>query len=80
MLSSHSLSSTCWKVRFKFKIDSGAEEDIPLYNVKMATLKKIVEFLTYIKENPLGEIDKPLKSANLHEVVPAWFADFVEVE
>lgn len=39
---------------FNMLEDSGAEEDIPLYNVKMATLKKIVEFLTYIKENPLG--------------------------
>lgn len=46
----------------------------------MATLKKIVEYLAYVKENPLNEIEKPLKSANLHEVVPAWFADFVEVE
>ncbi len=46
----------------------------------MATLKKIVEYLTYVKDNPLNEIEKPLKSANLHEVVPAWFADFVEVD
>ncbi len=57
------------------------DEEIPLPNVKSNILKKIIEYCTYVKENGLPpEIEKPLRSANMHEVVDAWYANFVEVE
>lgn len=56
------------------------ENEIPLPNVKGAILKKVVDYLTYHAENPPKDIEKPLKSANMTEVVSQWDADFVDVE
>lgn len=46
----------------------------------MATLKKIIEYLEHFKDDPLGEIEKPLKSANLKDAVPDWYADYTEMD
>ena len=63
------------------QVDSGADEDIPLPNVKSAILKKIIEYCRHAKESPPIEIEKPLKSANMHEVVAdKWYASFVEID
>jgi Skp1 family, tetramerisation domain len=56
------------------------EKEIPLPNVKSAVLHKVVAYLKYHVENPAKEIEKPLKSANMNEVVSQWDADFVDVE
>jgi len=56
------------------------EKEIPLPNVKATTLSKVVEYMKYHCENPAKEIEKPLKSANMAEVVPQWDADFVDVD
>jgi hypothetical protein len=56
------------------------EKEIPLPNVKAAVLKKVVEYMTYHVDNLPKEIEKPLKSANMSEVVPKWDADFVDVD
>jgi S-phase kinase-associated protein 1 len=55
-------------------------EDIPLLNVKSAVLKKVVEYMRYHAENPPKDIEKPLKSPNMAEVVSQWDADFVDVD
>lgn len=63
--------------------ESGDDEDtteIPLPNVKAAVLKKVIEFCTHHKSEPMTEIEKPLKSAVMAEVVQKWYADFVNVE
>ncbi|CAI2383513.1 unnamed protein product [Moneuplotes crassus] len=60
--------------------DSGTEEDIPLPNVSKSILEKVLEFCKHIKEHPLQEIEKPLKSANLRDIIPEWYDDFVDVE
>ena len=60
--------------------DAGPDEDIPLPNVKKAILEKVIEFCQHIREQPMEEIEKPLKSDNLRDIVPAWYADFVDVE
>merc|ERR1712087_497169 len=42
--------------------------------------KKVIEYMTYHNSNPADEIEKPLKSANMREVVSEWDATFVEIE
>jgi S-phase kinase-associated protein 1 len=56
------------------------DEEIPLTNVKTGIFNKVTEFCEYIKDNPAPEIEKPLRSSNLADVVPQWFAQFVEME
>ena len=60
--------------------DSGAEEDIPLPNVKKVTLEKVIEFCMHHKEDPLQDIEKPLKTNNIKDVVAPWYGDFVDVK
>ena len=54
--------------------------EIPLPNVKSSVLKKVIEFCTHHKSEPMNEIEKPLKSQVMAEVVQSWYADFVNVE
>lgn len=56
------------------------EKEIPLPNVKTEVLRKVVQYMKYHAENPSKEIEKPLKSANMSEVVSQWDADFVDVD
>lgn len=56
------------------------ESEIPLPNVKAPVLKKVTQYMKYHHDNPPKEIDKPLKSASMNEVVSQWDADFVEVD
>jgi len=56
------------------------EKEIPLPNVKGEVLEKVVSYMTYHADNPAKEIEKPLKSANMGEVVSQWDADFVDVD
>ena len=54
--------------------------DIPLPNVKNTILAKVMEYLKYHVDNQAREIEKPLKSANMAEVVCQFDADFVDVD
>lgn len=56
------------------------EKEIPLPNVKASVLQKVTQYMTYHAENPPKDIEKPLKSDNMAEVVSQWDADFVDVE
>ena len=60
--------------------DSGNEEDIPLPNVKKHTLEKVIEFCQHHKEDPLQDIEKPLKTNNIKDVVSPWYGEFVDVK
>jgi len=63
-------------------VEDGDEDvtEIPLPNVKATVLSKVIEFCTHHKDDPMNEIEKPLKSAIMSEVVQKWYADFVNVE
>ena len=54
--------------------------EIPLPNVKEDVLKKVVEFCTHHVNDPMAEIEKPLKSNKMIEIVGAWDAEFAEIE
>jgi S-phase kinase-associated protein 1 len=41
---------------------------------------KVIEFCTHYLTEPMSEIEKPLKSEKMAEVVQKWYADFVDVE
>jgi len=56
------------------------EKDIPLPNVKGNVLKRVVDYMNHHSDNPAKEIEKPLKSANMAEVVSKWDAEFVDVD
>ena len=60
--------------------DSGIEDEIPLHSVKKAILDKIIVYCTYIHQNAPPEIEKPLRSNNLSDVVNEWYANFVNLE
>jgi S-phase kinase-associated protein 1 len=54
--------------------------EIPLSNVKSQVLHKVIEFCEHHLEQPMTEIEKPLKSQVMADVVQKWYADFVELE
>lgn len=45
------------------------EKNIPVPNVKSAVLTKVIEYMKYHHENPVQDIEKPLKSANMVRVL-----------
>lgn len=63
------------------EIEPDAEaQEIPLPNVKSNVLTKVIEFCRHHSEDSMNEIEKPLKSANMSEVVQDWYAEFVKIE
>ena len=60
--------------------DQDQDQDvIPLPNVKRAVLAEIIEFCRHRHAaGPMEEIEKPLKSANMRELVSEWDASFVD--
>jgi S-phase kinase-associated protein 1 len=60
--------------------DEESTIEIPLSNVKSQVLHKVIEFCEHHLKQPMAEIEKPLKSQVMADVVPKWYADFVELE
>ena len=60
--------------------DSGVEDDVPLPSIKKPILEKVINYCKHIHANPPPEIDKPLRSNNLNDVVSDWYADFVNLD
>ena len=54
--------------------------EIPLPNVKAQVLRKVIEFCEHHLSDPMTEIEKPLKSQAMQDVVQKWYADFVDLE
>jgi len=69
----------------KTMLDEEAEEadgaqEVPLPNVKSKTLARVVDYLNHQITTPMKEIQKPLKTNKITEVVDEWYASFVSVE
>ena len=60
--------------------DTGTEEEIPLPNVKFQILKKVMEYCEKHRNDNPPEIEKPLKTSNLNELVDAYDAKFIDLE
>lgn len=73
-------------IKFIFvSISEGGQEDdeaqeIPLSNVKAQTLARVIEFCRHFKTERMNDIEKPLKSSNMSEIVQEWYATYVSVE
>lgn len=60
--------------------DNDEDDDIPLPTITRGMLEKITEFCKYHKNDPLGEIEKPLRSNDMSVVLGferAWYAEFI---
>jgi S-phase kinase-associated protein 1 len=65
------------------EMDEGDQADvteIPLPNVSSEILSKVIDFCTHYKTEPMNDIEKPLKSSNMAEIVQKWYADFINVD
>ncbi|GKY92863.1 hypothetical protein MPSEU_000255500 [Mayamaea pseudoterrestris] len=60
--------------------DESVTPEIPLPNVKSQVLQKVIEFCEHHLSDPMNEIEKPLKSKSMADVVQKWYADFVDLE
>ncbi|CAK4072015.1 unnamed protein product [Aphanomyces euteiches] len=60
--------------------DDEEVQEIPLPNVKSSVLSKVIEFCNHHHNNPMQEIEKPLRSGDMHDVVSEWDASFVDIE
>lgn len=58
--------------------DSPSTEPIPLLGVHSNVLKKILAFCEHSLEEPLPEIEKPIRS-DTFERIPTWYNTFVSI-
>lgn len=58
--------------------DDDEVANIPLPNINGKALAKVVEYCTYHVHNPAAEIEKPLKSKVMTEIVGQWDAKFID--
>ena len=59
--------------------DAGIEEEIPLPNIRKAIIDKIITFCEYIDSNAIPEIEKPLRSSAMIDLVSPWYAEFIDL-
>jgi len=57
---------------------SNCEEALSIMEVDGKTLTLVVEYLNHFNGVPPSEIEKPLKSSVLKEIIDEWSADFIE--
>merc|ERR1719222_712212 len=58
----------------------GVEEDIPIAQVTKPVMEKAIAFMTHIREHPPAEIEKPLSSTDLSQVVDQWHNEYINVD
>lgn len=61
-------------------VEDESDNEIPLPNVKKDILNLVLDFCRHHANDPMPEIEKPLKSSNMSEVVSEWDAKFIDVE
>ena len=60
--------------------DGGIDDEIPIAQVNKPIMEKVVVFCEHMREHAPPEIEKPLSSTDMSQVVDAWHADFVNVD
>ena len=66
----------------KDDVESNSSEapQVHLTPVRGEILTKVIDFCTHFKTEAMKEIQRPLKSRNMGEVVQQWYADYVNVD
>jgi len=57
--------------------DKDASE-IPLYHIEGSIVQKVIDYLTYHQKVPPRQIEKPLPSSNMRDLVDKWDVEFIE--
>lgn len=57
--------------------DDEEKQEIPLPGIRSDVLALVVEFMKQYHKDPMKEIEKPLKSTNIGDLVQEWYANFV---
>lgn len=60
--------------------DDAETQDVPIPNVKAAVLTKVLEYCTHYQTEKMTDIQTPLKSSKLEDLVQPWYANYVDVE
>ena len=60
--------------------ESGTDEPVPLPQVSKAILDKILIFCDRLNANQPPEIDKPLSSTDMFQVVDNWHAEYINID
>ncbi|CBK23709.2 uncharacterized protein [Blastocystis hominis] len=55
------------------------DNTVVLDNIGENTLSRIIAFCNYHIDNPLAEIERPLKSSNMRDIVSEWDANFINI-
>ena len=55
-------------------------DPIPILGVNTENLTKIIAFCTHILEEPLPEIEKPIRSNVFRDIVPPWYDTFADMD
>lgn len=59
---------------------SEPDDILPLPNVDSETFVKVKDFLEHYFEDPYPEIEKPIRSSKLSEIIQPWFAEFIDLK
>ncbi len=63
-----------------FDDSENTDEPVPLPEISKLTLAKVIEYLKHIKDNREPEIEKPLRSSKLEDLIDKWYADFIKMD
>ena len=60
--------------------DDNDVQEMPLPNVRSDVLAKVIEYCRHYFKDPMSEIEKPLISSKMIDVVNSWYANFVDID
>lgn len=60
----------------------GEEEDVEvcLPQFDAATVARVAQYCVHYEQEPMADIEKPIDSCNMADLVQLWYADFVDLE
>jgi S-phase kinase-associated protein 1 len=56
------------------------DEQIPIPEVEINVMKKIVDFCTEYLKNPYPEIEKPIQDSDMNKLFPEFYAKYCDVD
>ena len=60
--------------------DGGTDDEIPIPQVNKPIMEKVMQFCEHLKEHAPLEIEKPLSSTDMTQVVDQWHADYINLD